>query len=290
MALARDHLLFPTGIDLLRARLEAEGRMSVYLILAPNKDLLRMGDLTDKAGFAAALDRDIAAASLAADRDPGSPGALRNLAELFQIEDLFTESQLLNTPNPTEAERAAIAQHLADLRQRRATDLDARARKLIALTPRNVASIEFAVRHLQASAADPLDLDLWALSALSNATIYANYKETQLGRVVLEARDRYALTRDRMASGDGPAYSESQLETAYLCPYTRAVRLVDELCAQHPKGEETCILDALWAYPSESQQKDSLYSTIVGQGSCPQERSAPIESLLYEEVALKPPP
>ena len=137
MALARDHSLPLNAIALLRARLEAEGRPSVYPILAPNKDLLRIGDLPDKPGFAAALAQDIATASLAADRDPGNPKALAELADLFEIEDLFVEGQVLNKPAPTEAERKATAKQLADLRLRRATDPDLRARRLIELAPRN---------------------------------------------------------------------------------------------------------------------------------------------------------
>ena len=290
MALARDHVLPLNAIALLRARLEAEGRPSVYPILAPNKDLLRMGDLPDKPGFATALEQDIAKASLAADRDPGNPSALADLAELFRIEDLFIEGQVLNTFDPTEAEREANAKQLADLRLRRATDLDLRARRLIDLAPRNTAAIEFASKHVRASGNDPLALDRWALSALMNATIYAKYQEQQAGKVVLEAKSRYQALREGMAAGTAPAYSDADLDEVYLCPYIRAVRIVDAICAEAERGVEACLLDSVWSAPSESGLKQTLYSDISHRGACKAELEASVQDLPYDLVALKPAP
>lgn len=290
MALAREYLLPANGIALLRARLETEGRMSVYPILAPHRDFLRMGDLPDKGGFAAALDLDIAAASRAADRDPGNPKALSELANLFEIEDLFVEGQVLRNSNPTDAEREAIAKQLAELRLRRATDLDVRARRLIHLAPRNTAALEFAVKHILPSGNDPLEMDRWALSALTNATIYANYQEIQLGRIVLEAKGRYASLRERMAAGKAPAYTDAQLDEVYLCPYIRAVRIVDAVCADHEWGVETCLLESVWVAPSESGLKNTLYSEIMDRGACTAERETPVRALQYDLVELKPLP
>lgn len=290
MALARENRLPTNAITLLRTRLEAEGRMSVYPILAPNKDLLRIGDLPDKAGFATALDQDIAAASLAADRDPGNPKTLAELAKLFEIEDLFVEGQVLNNPNPTEAEREAIKRKLAELRMWRTTDLDVRSRRLIDLAPRSAAALDFAAKHVLGPNNDPMEADRWALSALTNASIYANYQEIQVGQVVLEAKARYATLRERMSAGTAPAYSEALLDEVYLCPYVRAVRIVDAICAEHERGVETCLLDSVLVAPSESGLKRTLYAEVTDRGACKVEREAPVEDLLYEIVDLQPPP
>lgn len=290
MALAREYQLPLNAVALLRTRLEAEGRMSVYPILAPNKDLLRSGDLPDKAGFATALDQDIATATLAADRDPGNPKTLVELANLYKIEDLFVEGQVLRNPNPTEAERKEIASQLADLRSWRTTDLDVRSRRLVDLTPRSAAALDFAAKHVLGPGTDPLETDRWALSALTNAAIYANYQEIQVGQIVLEAKARYAALRERIAAGTAPAYSDEKLDEVYLCPYVRAVRIVDAICAEHERGVETCLLDSVWVAPSESGLKNTLFSEVTDRGACQVEREASVEDLLYEIVELQPPP
>jgi hypothetical protein len=264
--------------------------MSVYPILAPNKDLLRMSDMPDEAGFATALDQDIAAATLAADRDPGNPSTLVELAELYEIEDLFVEGQVLRNPDPTEAERKEIASQLANLRMWRTTDLDVRSRRLVELAPRNAAALDFAAKHVLGPGTDPLETDRWALSALTNAVIYANYQEIQVGQVVLEAKARYAALRERMSAGTAPAYSDAQLDEVYLCPYVRAVRIVDAICAEHERGVETCLLDSIWVAPSESGRNNTLYSEVSDRGACTAEREAPVEDLLYEIIELQPPP
>lgn len=290
MALAREHLLPQNAVALLSDRLKAEGRMSVYPILAPNKDLLRMGDMPDKAGFATALDQDIAAATLAADRDPGNPKTLVELAELYEIEDLFVEGQVLHIPDPTEAERKEIASQLADLRTWRMTDLDVRSRRLVELAPRSAAALDFAAKHVLGPSTDPMQTDRWALSALTNAAIYANYQEIQVGQIVLEAKARYAALRERMAAGSAPAYSDEKLDEVYLCPYVRAVRIVDAICAEHEWGVNTCLVDSVWVAPSESGLKNTLFSEVSDRGACKVEREAPVEDLLYEIVELQPLP
>lgn len=290
MQLARDHLLSSDSVFLLSTRLKAEGRMSVYPILAVQKDLPETTGPPDMAEFEQALGNDLAAATLAADRDPGNVRTLIELRYLYDIEVRSIGQLALRDAATTDAERQAIAEQKTQTRLQHDADLDRRARRLLDLAPRNAPSLQFASQQVISPDPDPLKADRWALALLTNATVYANYQEKQLGQVVLEARGRYERMQTRMASGEVPGYSAAQLEEVYLCPYVRAVRLIDEVCAHHETGEQYCVLESLQGYPSHSKISSSLYSTLAEQGVCAVERNAPIELLAYDIIDLAPLP
>jgi hypothetical protein len=290
MQLARDNLLPPNGVSYLTERLRSEGRMSVYVILAPQKDLLETTGPSDVDEFLAALANDLSAATQAADRDPGYAGALLDLRDLYDIEVKSIGLREIRDPDTTEAEHQAIYNEVVSTQLRHAEDLDRRARRLLELAPRNAPSLQFASRHVLTPDPDPLKADRWALTLLTNATVYANYQERQLGQIILEARRRYDLMQNRMASGEVPTYSAAELEEVYLCPYVRAIRVLDEVCAHHETGEQYCVMEAILAYPSDSQISYSLYGTLAEQGVCASVRNAPIASLAYEITDLAPLP
>lgn len=285
LKLARDHALPFEAVERLSARLADEGRMSVFVLLSWTQDLLQFGELPDKAGFEAALKLDLAMARKTADRDPGFLTPLRDLIDLFQIEYDFLSFQVLNKANPSEAATQREA-----LLLRQAEELDQRARRLLALTPRDSDVLQFAVDHIRTPDPDPLEADRWAINLLNNAAIYASYQERQTGKIVVQAKERYARMRERMASGEVPAYSDAQLDEVYLCPYFRAVRIVDAICSDHEWGEEACLLESVLQAPSDSSLDSTLYSEIVKRGACKSDRDAPLEDLLYQRIDVKPLP
>jgi nitrate reductase assembly molybdenum cofactor insertion protein NarJ len=282
MQLARHNLLPATGVSFLGERLRSEGRMSVYAILAPQKDLLETTGPSDPDEFLQALATDLSIATQAADRDPGYAGALLDLRDLYEIEIKSIGLREIRDPDTTEAEHQAIYDEVIRTQLRHAEDLDRRARRLLELAPRNAPSLQFASRYVLAPDPDPLQADRWALTLLTNATVYANYQERQLGQIILEAKRRYDLMQSRMASGEVPTYSAAELEDVYLCPYVRAIRVLDEVCAHHETGEQYCVMEAILAYPSDSQISYSLYGTLAEQRVCASVRDAPIDSLAYE--------
>lgn len=288
--LARDHLLPPEGVVLINTRLRAEGRMSVYPILSVDKDLLESTFPLEVAEFAEALANDLSETKLAADRDPGYVQELLTLRDLYDLEIRSIGLAALRSAETTDAERVAIADQIAQTGLQQKADLDRRARRLFDLAPRNARSLQFASEYVISPDPDPLKADRWAIALLTNATVYANYQEKQLGQVVLETQRRYDLMQNRMASGEAPNYSAAELEETYLCPYVRAIRLIDEVCANHETGEQYCVLESIQGYPSHSQISSSLYSKLAEQGICASERGAPIESLAYEITDLAPLP
>lgn len=288
--LARDRALPPGGAHRLQARLAAEGRRSAIVDLAAQPDLLQTLDMPDKDGFAAALERDLSEARMAADRDPGSPATLKVLPELYRLEADFIGLQVLGKADPTQAEIEDYERGMAEIAERQAQDLDRRARRLLALAPQNATALQFAATHVRQPFPDPLASDRWAISLMTNAVIHANYQDVFLGQVATEAIARHDILRGLIASGAVPDPGAAALDEVYLCPYVRAIRVLDEVCAQHPYGEQQCIMAALKAYPSDSAYDRSPYSAIWDRGGCAAQFGAAIETLFYDLVPITPLP
>lgn len=291
MAAAMNHLDAGAAARL-RDRMTAEDRLTVAVALSGRPEVLHMpypagaDPMTDFPAIKTALQRDLAAARTAADRDPGDKTTVARLGELYRIATLLTqrEAGYFQDPPPDDVVEKLDAVWAEE--KARIDEMKTRALALITISPRNREALLFAATYLDDHLPDPMDSALWRHALYTNAILYTNYRYDVVGELAMGIKfDRSDMER-RAENGKGPAYGDEALTKAFDCPYIRALRLLESSCEAAELDLDTCFQNVGLSRAEEFIDFDSVLRKAEGRGVCEAERTAPVDSLRYEEVDL----
>lgn len=289
MAATRNHLK-PDAAARLRDRLTAEGRLTVAVALSGRHEVLSQqyiagfDPLTDFEAVNAALERDLAAAQIAADRDPGDTPTVARLAELYRIATQLDlrEAGYYRMPPPDDI----VEKHTAVMLRSKQyiDDAKERALTLIKSVPRSRDALLFAATRLNDHLPDPLESAVWRRGLYTNAVLYGNYRYDIVGKLVMGIKfDRSDMER-KAESGRAPAYGDDVLTQSFDCPYIRALRLFDASCEASGEDLGMCFQNVGLSRDAEFTDFDSVFQKAEARGVCEAERTGPVESLRYDDV------
>lgn len=293
IAAALAYRLAPDQLDHLRERLSAEGRLTVRLALIGREDALSMpyeagtdDPAPDLDMLDAALARDLAAATTAADRDPGDPEALEELSYHYSVarEIALRRTGRYQVPPPEGIEddiEAVLAAAKA-----RTEDLKARALILVSAAPQNVDALIFAGLTIYDHLPDPLEAALWRQAVLRNAVLYANYRGETFGTYLIGTKFDRRVLEDKITNGTAPDYDDTALVEAFDCPYIAALRLFDATCQDHGQDRDYCFSLAGLAYEDEFLTEESPMVLSEQLGTCEAERTGPLDDLWFLETDI----
>jgi hypothetical protein len=289
---AATHSLTPEQADRLRAKLIAEDRLTVKVAVSGRPADLWQPYAAGTPGMAdfdaikAALKRELAAALVAADRDPGDPATVRQVGYYYEI---ATQLELRDVgyyeiPPPADIE----AKYFAVMDQKKLYDADKKARafRLLKAAPRNLDALDLAATTIDDHLPDPLQSAIWTHALYTNAIAYSNYRYDIVGGYLLGTKFDRSSLEGRSKAGRAPKYSEAELTEAFDCPYVRALRLFDAACDAADLDQKTCYQNVGLSRESEYTAEDSTFVRVQSEGTCVTEREGSLESLRYEEIDL----
>ncbi len=273
--------------DRLRARLIAEDSLTVGVALSARGHILTMPDMPDLAATVEAMERDLSYALIAAERDPVNPETLRNLRDIYNLADLIRLQELgyYQVVQPADIE-AKYYGHLDEMAVVKA-DLKARALNLLKATPRNTETLALVANMLAGHRPDPLEDARWRLSLGTNAIVYSNHYSIELAGYVGIWGSISSDIRYRISSGELPSYSQAALDEVLVCPYIRALRLLDQACSAEGRKLDKCFAETGMQRETAGASEGSPVVDAEKRGVCEAEREGPIESLWFEEVDLE---
>jgi hypothetical protein len=283
---AASHRLSVADADRLRARLTAEDRLTVGVALSGRPDILALPDMPDLDATAAALERDLAAARLEADRDPGEPATLVKLADLYEVAYHIALQQIdyLQQPPPADIEEKYYK--VRDMRLANEADLKARALDLLRSAPLSVKALGFAAVTIDDHDDDPLAALRWQLAVAGNAVVYSRNRYDQLGRYLMLGTNGYFYLLRQIKKGDAPDYDRAQLDEIIVCPHIRAMRLFDQACADVDFELGQCYASAGLSREDEWESSDSVLAEATARGACTADRDGPLDGLEFTDSDL----
>jgi hypothetical protein len=291
MAAAKQQLS-PEAATRLRDRMIAEDRLTVAVALSGRPEIIhlpyRVGadPLTDFEAIKIALQRDLAAARTAADRDPGDKQTVARLGELYRIATVLAQREVGYFQDPPPDDIVEKLDAVWAEGKAYTDEMKARALALITIVPRNRDSLLFAATYLDDHLPDPLESAVWRRALYTNAVLYGNYRYDIVGDLVMGIKfDRSNLEREAK-HGKTPAYGDDVLTQSFDCPYVRALRLFDASCETSGVDLNICYQNVGLSREAEFEDFDGVFQKAKERGACEAERTGPVESLRYEEIDL----
>jgi hypothetical protein len=187
-------------------------------------------------------------------------------------------------PPPADIEAKYFA--AADQRKADAADMKERIKRLVKAAPYNVTALRLGAVSLDDHLDDPLQALRWKLSLASNAVVHSNGRYDLVGYYAFDLKNEYGSIQFAKQRGEGPSFSQVELDEVLVCPFVRALRLLDEACAGAEFAVDQCYAAAGMFYEDEQSGPDSLMADAKARGVCAKDLTAPLDGLRLTEIDL----